>query len=210
VSSSKKKPPLLSRIFYSKPALWITGYVVRLVCSALFFTVKVQIHGTDVIKKASEGKLIIALWHDLLFLAPLIRKALKKTPLAVVVSNSRDGKLLASYVTTYSNTTPIFVAHDLRHTALLQMVEAIDQGKAILITPDGPRGPRHIVKPGIFYTQEKSQARIIAMHWQATNYWKLNTWDRMQIPKPFSTIEITFQAVNAMSVEDLESKLSGP
>ncbi len=207
VSSSKKKPSFLSRLFYSKPILWLTGHIVRAICWLLFLTLKVRITGQETLVLAARGKLIIAMWHDLLFLAPLVRRALKNTPLAVVVSNSRDGRLLASYVNTYHKTTCIFVAHNIRHAALLQMLEAIDAGNAILITPDGPRGPRHIIKPGIFYTQEKSQAQIIAMHWQASAYWKLNTWDRMQIPKPFSTIEITFLAVAEQS--DLETKLSG-
>lgn len=189
--------------------LWATGRLARFVTSLLFSTYKVTISGADALQEAAKQKLIIALWHDKLLLAPLVRRALKHTPLAVVVSNSRDGKLLASFVNTFSNTTPIFVAADVRHGALLQMVDAIDEGKTILITPDGPRGPRHTVKPGIFFTQEKANAQIIAMHWQASKAWKLNTWDRMQIPKPFAHIEITFLPVAAGSTEELEAKLSG-
>ena len=206
---SSKKPSIFSRIFYSWPCLWLTGNLARIVTSLLFSTYKVNITGSDTLIKASGGKLIIALWHDKLLLAPFLRKALKKAPLAVVVSNSRDGKLLASFVKTFRKTTPIYVAHDVRHGALLQMVEAIDNGHAILITPDGPRGPRHTVKPGIFFTQEKANAQIIAMHWHADSAWQLNTWDRMQIPKPFAKVEVTFMNVEANSLSDLETKLSG-
>lgn len=208
-SKNKRKPSLLSRIFYSSPVLWLTGNLARIVTSLLFATYKVKIAGGQTLVEAAKGKLIIALWHDKLLLAPFLRKALRDAPLAVVVSNSRDGKLLASFVNTFRKTTPIFVAHDVRHGALLQMVDAIDEGKAILITPDGPRGPRHTVKPGIFFTQEKAGAQIIAMHWQASKAWQLNTWDRMQIPKPFARVEITFLAVQANSPEDLEATLSG-
>lgn len=208
-SKKKREPSIVSRIFYSKPILWLTGNLARLVTSLLFSTYKVTIQGADVLKEGAKDKLILALWHNKLLLAPLLRKALPDAPLAVVVSNSRDGKLLASFVNTFRKTTPIFVAHDVRHGALLQMVEALDNGKTLLITPDGPRGPRHSAKPGIFFTQEKSGAQIIAMHWQASKMWQLNTWDGMQIPKPFAHIELTFLPVLANSTEDLEAKLSG-
>ncbi len=208
-SKKKKKPSILSRLFYSQPSLWLVGHLARGFTSLLFSTLRVKITGADLLVQASSNKLIIALWHDKLLLAPLIRRTLKTHPLAVAVSNSRDGKLLASFVKTFTKTTPIYVAHNVRHGALLQMVEALEQGKALIITPDGPRGPRHVAKPGIFFTQEKTQAQIVAMHWQASSYWQLGSWDKMQIPKPFAELRITFFEVAYNANDDLESKLSG-
>lgn len=190
MKSSKKKPP--SRILYSAPVLWLFGALVRVFTFVLFSTYKVQISGTAALTEAAKNKLIIALWHDRLLLAPLLRRVLKETPLAVVVSNSRDGKMLAAFVKTFHKATPIYVAHNVKHGALLQMIEALDRSEAILITPDGPRGPRHEVKPGLLYTQEKTGAQIIAMHWHASSSWTFKTWDRMQLPKPFARVELTF------------------
>ena len=194
-SSKKKKPP--SRILYSAPVLWLFGNIVRVFTFFLFLTYKVHISGKEALNEASKHKLIIALWHDRLLLAPLLRRVLKHTPLAVVVSNSRDGKMLAAFVKTFRKATPIYVAHNLRHGALLQMIDALDKKQALLITPDGPRGPRHEIKPGLFYTQEKTGAAIIAMHWQASSCWTFSTWDKMQLPKPFARVELTFSLTTA-------------
>lgn len=188
----KKKPPLASRIFFSKPVLWLTGYLLRFLTTLLFATLKVRFIGKELLQEKTQGRLIISLWHDELFLAPLIRKVLKKHPLAIVVSKSRDGKILSAYINTYSNAEAIEVASNKRHAALLQMVQAVEEGKTLLITPDGPRGPKHVIKPGLPYTAEKAQAHILTMHWHASSVWHLNTWDQMQIPKPFAKVEIRF------------------
>ena len=189
-SSKKKRPPLFARIFYSRPALTCTAYLLRLVTTMLFATLRIRYTGKE--NLAASGALI-ALWHDKLLLAPLVRKVIPKTPLSVVVSKSRDGRLLGAYVNTFSNAKPIYVAHNRRHTSLLEMLSALETGTSILITPDGPKGPKHILKPGTFYIQQKTGAPLLAMRWHASSFWTLNTWDKMQIPKPFSKVEITFE-----------------
>lgn len=171
----------------------------------LYATLRIELQGALEAKDAAKGKLIIAIWHNKLLLAPLLRRALPKTALAAVVSNSSDGKLLAAFVATFRNTTSIFVAHNKRHKALLQMIDAQDKGIALLITPDGPRGPCHQVKPGIFYTQQKTGATLLAMSWHASSYWQLNSWDKMQIPKPFSKVCITFSTATDATLEKMLS-----
>jgi hypothetical protein len=175
-----------------------------MVTSLLYLTLRVKIRGEKALVDASRGSLIIALWHDSLILAPLIRKVIPDTTISLVVSNSRDGRLLAAYANTYKNVESIFVAHNMRHTALLQSVDAIKNKKPILITPDGPRGPRHELKRGIFFAQEKSGATIIAMSWSCSSFWELNSWDKLRIPKPFSKVTLTFTAATE---SDLEQKL---
>ncbi len=189
----RKRPPLISRIFFSKPVLWFMGYLIRFAMMLLYMTLRVRFAGTSALKTASHGRLILSLWHDQLALAPLIRRILPKHPLAIVVSKSRDGRLLAAFINTFRHTQPISVAHNMRYKALLEMVEAIEHGKIVIITPDGPRGPRHVVKPGLTYCKEKASAQVITMKWQASRAWQLNTWDKMQIPKPFAKVTVDFE-----------------
>lgn len=100
--------------------------------------------------------------------------------------------MLGAYASTFTNVFCIYVAHNGRHKALLQMVDALEADTLLLITPDGPKGPKHVVKEGALFCAEKAKARIVGMSWQASNAWKLNTWDKMQIPKPFSKVTICF------------------
>lgn len=184
--------------------VFLISKVLRSITAILFLTLRLHIKGKDELVRTATGPLIIALWHDSLLLTPLIRKVLPSKIASLVVSNSRDGKLLAAYADTYKNVEIIFVPHNMRHAALLQSVEAIKDGKALLITPDGPRGPRHVVKPGIFFAQEKSAAQILAMSWTASAFWQLKSWDKMRIPKPFAKITLAFTVATE---NDLEQKL---
>src|SRR5262249_41681403 len=62
----------------------------------------------------------------------------------------------------------------------------------IIITPDGPRGPRYIAKPGIAAAACETGAHVVPFSWTATRFWQLGTWDKMLLPKPFSTLLVTF------------------
>ena len=80
------------------------------------------------------------------------------------------------------------------------MIKQLKNGKVILITPDGPRGPRYWVKPGVAYAAKTTSSHIVPFTWSASHYWQLNTWDRMLIPKPFSKIIINISP--AMAIKD--------
>lgn len=70
--------------------------------------------------------------------------------------------------------------------ALLGMKREILQGWPAAFTIDGPRGPRHVVKPGPVMLARLTGAPMAGFHVALENPWVLNTWDRLQIPKPFS------------------------
>src|SRR5439155_5019009 len=84
----------------------------------------------------------------------------------------------------------------------LEMIKGLEKGKITLITPDGPRGPRHKIKPGVIFSAQKVQASIIAYHWTGSRYWTLGSWDRLRIPKPFSKVYVTCEQALACTLED--------
>ena len=146
---------------------------------------------------------IIALWHNKLLLAPLLPRCFKDTPFCVVASKSRDGKLLGAFAKTYPNVDVIHVSHQRRTTALLEIVQELQNNKVVIITPDGPRGPLYEVKGGIAFSALKAGATVLPMQWHATKKWQLATWDKLEIPKPFSKVVVTFKEPIACP-EDLD------
>lgn len=58
-------------------------------------------------------------------------------------------------------------------------------------TVDGPRGPRGVVQPGVVWLAKATGAAIIPVHAEADRHWTLGSWDRTQIPKPFTTVAIS-------------------
>jgi hypothetical protein len=65
-------------------------------------------------------------------------------------------------------------------------------GRIVAITPDGPKGPLYQVKPGAVIAAKEAGAPIIPLTWDAKPCWHLSTWDKMMLPKPFSTIHVKF------------------
>ena len=62
----------------------------------------------------------------------------------------------------------------------------IELGRAVAFTIDGPRGPRHVAKPGPLLLARVTGTPVVAFHVAVERAWILPTWDRMIIPKPFS------------------------
>lgn len=75
------------------------------------------------------------------------------------------------------------------------MVETLQHTSDIFITPDGPRGPRYVCKPGFLSVAKSSGARILLLRITPSSFWTINaTWDKFILPKPFS--RVTVDAVN--------------
>ncbi len=155
---------------------------------------------------------ILALWHNRLSLAtPILYRVAPQFSYLAVVSNSRDGKLLAKLTQAYRQANTIQVSHDKKHKALKEMVHALRQGdKVLVITPDGPRGPRYEVKPGVTLAAKHSGAQIVPMSWSCTRFWQLRTWDKFIIPKPFAKIVYLFDTPlhEGSALEDALQKLT--
>jgi lysophospholipid acyltransferase (LPLAT)-like uncharacterized protein len=76
--------------------------------------------------------------------------------------------------------------------ALIGLVKAVRSGKNLALTPDGPKGPRHVFKPGSLIVAQKTGAPVVPMAVGADRAWYLSSWDRFLIPKPFSTVRIRY------------------
>lgn len=166
------------------------AYFIRTLLWLLIRTCKFKVLGGEHLKDSS----IVMLWHNqLVLIAPSLFKVAPKLSYCAFISNSKDGNLLAAFTTSYSNGHVIRVPHHSRESALKALIDRLKTKKDIaVITPDGPRGPRHKIKPGIVLAAKETGAPIIPFSWVCSNTWKLKTWDKMEIPKPFSTIEAVF------------------
>src|SRR5262249_57810942 len=72
------------------------------------------------------------------------------------------------------------------HAGLIQMIRAVRSGKSAAFTVDGPRGPIYEAKPGALLLAKKSGAAILPFSISLDRSWKLPSWDRIEIPKPFA------------------------
>ncbi len=138
------------------------------------------------------------------------RKIHKKHPASAIISSHFDGSLIAS-------TLNMLKIRPLRGSTkkgarqvLLQAFKSIKSGEEVLITPDGPRGPRHSMSDGAIGIALKSRLPIFVMNYKAEKYWQLKSWDKFVIPKPFSKVDFYIQSLSleGMDLEEARSYLS--
>ena len=136
------------------------------------------------------GPLIAAIWHNRLALAmPIWRLWQKDHPserLAALISASRDGALFARTFS-YFGVKPIRGSSSRRGAqALLELHSALSDGYNVAITPDGPRGPKYKVQPGIISLAQVTGVPIVPLGVKAARRKELRSWDSFQIPLPFT------------------------
>ena len=174
---------------------FIIAKLSKRVMNLLIGTCHIQFVGMEQFCRfVATEKCILMLWHNRLALAPFIlSRYTPRIQYAALVSGSRDGDILTTIVNSYKNGNTIRVPHQARYQALREIIRHIEEQKYIvIITPDGPRGPRYEIKPGIALAALETQAHVFSLNWEAKHYWELKTWDRLRLPKPFTTIRVSF------------------
>jgi 3-deoxy-D-manno-octulosonic-acid transferase len=141
---------------------------------------------------------LVAFWHETLALTPALywwgRRQNPALRLHVLISRNRDGRLVTDIVAPWG-VQVITGSTDRRGkdnkskdkggaAALRRLLDQVRDGSLVVITPDGPRGPRRQVEQGTVGLARLSGAPIVPVGlWCA--HWRLGTWDRMMIPLPF-------------------------
>jgi hypothetical protein len=138
---------------------------------------------------------IFAIWHNRLALAMMmyhrfVRRPNPRRQMAAMVSASRDGALLARILENFL-VQPVRGSTSRRGPqALLELTTWAERGFDLAITPDGPRGPRYSVQEGVVAVAQLTGLPVVPV--SAWLGWKLQagSWDRFQIPLPFSACDI--------------------
>jgi lysophospholipid acyltransferase (LPLAT)-like uncharacterized protein len=137
------------------------------------------------------------IWHNRLALSMLIyfryiHKRSHSAGLAAMVSASRDGGFLAGVLERFG-VQPIRGSSSRRGAqALRELTTWARRDYDLAITPDGPRGPAFVAQEGVIALAQLTGRPIIPVSFHANWKIRLNSWDRFQIPLPFSRVEFFF------------------
>ena len=170
------------------------AYFAKGLLHLLLRTCRIEVKGAEHLRSAAErGSCILMLWHNrLLMVANVLYHYAGDFKYRAIISNSRDGEPLAIFAESFAAAKVLRVAHQARREALHQMVACLQNKEIVIITPDGPRGPRYTMKPGTAFAAAEAGACVVPFSWSADRFWQLKTWDGMMIPKPFSRIQAVF------------------
>ena len=151
----------------------------------------------------SAGPCVFYFWHQNLFVAPVLRKLRKHRRMFGLMSASKDGAWLETLVKWFK-VEAIRGSSSWRGTKALQELEAHQNAPCdIIITPDGPKGPRCQCKPGSLHWTAAHNFDVIALNFNMHRFWQLNSWDGFKIPVPFSKISIQVHKIAYKSTEAL-------
>lgn len=139
--------------------------------------------------RAEKKPWVFALWH-----AVLLPVAFKHSNegVAVLVSQHRDGELIARVLAAWGNTTVRGSTTRGGSRALLAMIKELQRGVAVAVTPDGPRGPALAFQPGTLIAAQRANVPVIPIAVQADRAWRLKSWDRFMIPKLFARVTFAY------------------
>lgn len=131
---------------------------------------------------------ICAFWHSEIFPATWFWR---KRGMIVMTSQNFDGEYVSRIIRMHGYGTARGSSSRGGARALVEMIRALRKGLPAAITVDGPRGPRHVAKPGAVLLAKASGAPILCFHIALERAWIFRkSWDKTQIPKPFARATI--------------------
>ena len=144
-----------------------------------------------VMGKPTDQNYIGALWHNRLLIFPVVlRLFFSNRHGAALISASRDGDLLADAIKRFGFDVVRGSSSRLGASAILQLTEVLSSRRDVVITPDGPRGPVYELGPGIIFLAQKSSAAVLPINMEYSNCWRIKSWDRFIVPRPFAKVHV--------------------
>jgi len=187
----------------------VGAWYIRLVARTTRWEVRGR-EGWDLLMAKPGGVICIA-WHARVFMTPALAPTLAppKKPVVAMISNSRDGDLIAAIVGRFGVTALRGSSHDhVKHrskggvAAFRAAARALrDDGALVVITPDGPRGPRLRAQEGAARLAILQGAPVISVAFSVRCGFNLPSWDRFLLPLPFGRGAIIYSAPRLPPVE---------
>ena len=162
------------------------GYpLINLLGHTLRFRVE-GLHHYDAIVAAGRQP-VMAFWHGRILPATYY---FRRRGIVVITSENFDGEWIARIIERFGyGTARGSTSHGARRAAR-QLVREMRAGRPAGFTVDGPRGPARVMQPGAVWLARATGNPVLPFHLEASSYWSVRSWDRTQIPKPFSTVAL--------------------
>lgn len=139
----------------------------------------------------SDATWLVAMWHGrMLCLMPL--RWHRARGIDVLVSPSDDGSLATKALRSFGYRAIRGSLSRGGARAMREMAARLHGGGRLVVTPDGPRGPRHTMNTGVPWLARATGAAILPVSVACDRAWRLRSWDRFTIPKPFARLRVHY------------------
>jgi lysophospholipid acyltransferase (LPLAT)-like uncharacterized protein len=167
-------------------AIAFTGYPV---VATLGSTLRWKTEGLEHLDTIVAGgrQPILAFWHGRILPATYFFRG---RGIVVITSENFDGEWIAGIIERFGYGTARGSSSRGGRKALLQLTRDLSSGRPAAFTVDGPRGPARVAQPGAVWLAKATGNPVVPFHIEAARHWSVNSWDRAQIPRPFTTASV--------------------
>ncbi len=160
--------------------------VVLLWCKTLKIK-RVNAEQFDELKRSGKN-VVVAFWHGSMFVGWFLHRPQGNWSISALVSQSTDGEFLSTILERWNYKMIRGSSHIGGKEAMQLMVDEVEKGNSLAITPDGPRGPRHEMKMGAVRVAQQTGVPLIVVGISASTKKQLRSWDKFDVPRPFSSV----------------------
>jgi hypothetical protein len=178
----------------------VGAWIVKTLC----FTLRFRIHDpSGFLKMPASVRMTGIFWHNRLFIIPwFFTRYMRPRVSTALTSASKDGEILAAFLARFGISAVRGSSSRRGLVAMLEMKRAAEKGYDVAITPDGPRGPRYRLNPGVITLAQKADIHVLPIAVFYSRFWQLKSWDAFQIPKPFAVVDVHLQPLEKIPETD--------
>lgn len=165
----------------------LVGTLGRWTLNTLMATVRFEVRDDSGYRglHVAGSPVIYTLWHGRLLPLTWYHRA---RGIGALISLSKDGEYIARVVQGWGYKVVRGSTSRGGSRALAEMIRLGRKGRSLAFTPDGPRGPRERMKPGVLLAAQRSGLPIVPLSGACSRAWWFEGWDRFLVPKPFSRV----------------------
>ena len=165
---------------WSRPIAWSIYQLLRVI----HLTMRIETVGDAMHDFARRGEVFIGIfWHGRLLMCPF---AYPGKRMNVLIGTHRDGQLIADVMNCFGFGLVRGSSSKRGLEAYRGMLRLLETGNDLGVTPDGPRGPAEVLKPGVAHVAKMSGTAVIPIAFSASRCRRFKSWDRFLLPYPFS------------------------
>lgn len=178
---------------------WLLQNLVWLFVKTLTGTYRIELRGKENLDTAKASgpfnNFIFALWHEQV--VSIMKAHMDTYPYLILASRSKDGDY-AAFVASKMGFLPVRGSSAKRgkdkggKAALIEFEKKTKEGHCSAMTVDGPKGPKNKCKPGVPIVARTTGTPILPVASASRHFWEFNSWDKFQLPKPFTKIIVSY------------------
>jgi lysophospholipid acyltransferase (LPLAT)-like uncharacterized protein len=184
--SPEPPPRLTTHQRHKAAAIAAVGYPL---IAALGSTLKWRVDGFHHYEAIVQSRRqpILAFWHGRVLAATLF---FRDRGIVVMTSQNFDGEWITRIIERFGYATSRGSSSRGGARALVQLKRDVGAGRPVGFAVDGPRGPARVAQPGAVWLAGATGHPLLPFHLEASRFWTANSWDRTQVPRPFSTVAL--------------------